>query len=86
MTGERRETTILPNVSDEDLSIVSSDTRTRSQSQVDCMEPNITLQAGHKIFNYMHLSTLKEVSRQLQARTASDLKETLPQSAPRKAP
>ena len=35
MTGERRETTILSNVSDEDLSIVSSDPRTRSQSQVD---------------------------------------------------
>ena len=49
MTGERRETTILPNGSDEDLSIVSSDPRTRSQSQVDCMEPNITLQARHKI-------------------------------------
>ena len=33
MTGERR--IILSNVSDEDLSIVSSDDRTRSQSQVD---------------------------------------------------
>ncbi len=35
MTGERRETTILSNGSDEDLSIVSSDVRARSQSQVD---------------------------------------------------
>ena len=37
MTGERRETTssILSNGSDEDLSVVSSDARTRSQSQVD---------------------------------------------------
>ncbi len=35
VTGERRETTILSNGSDEDLSIVSSDARTRSQSQVD---------------------------------------------------
>ncbi len=39
MTGERRETTqsILSNVSDEDLSIVSSDVRIRSQCQVDCL-------------------------------------------------
>ena len=38
MTGERRETTssILSNGIDGDLSIVSSDARTRSQSQVDC--------------------------------------------------
>ncbi len=35
MTGERRETTILSNVNDGDLSIVSSDARTRSQSQGD---------------------------------------------------
>ncbi len=35
MTGERRETTILSNGSDEDLSVVSSDPRTRSQCQVD---------------------------------------------------
>ncbi len=40
VTGERRETTILSNGSDEDLSIVSNDARTRSQCQVDCMEPN----------------------------------------------
>ncbi len=46
MTGERRETTssIFSNGSDEDLSIVSSDPRTRTQSQVDCME---TAQARH---------------------------------------
>ncbi len=36
MTGERRETTIpVSNSSDGDLSIVSGDARTRSQSQVD---------------------------------------------------
>ncbi len=40
VTSERRETTssILSNRGDEDLSIVSSDARARSQSQVDCIE------------------------------------------------
>ncbi len=38
MTGERRETTssILSNGSDEDLSVVSSDDRARSQGQGNC--------------------------------------------------
>ncbi len=45
VTGERKFTSILSNGSDEDLSVVSSDTnntdtRTQSQSEVNCMEPN----------------------------------------------
>ena len=39
MTDERRETTtlgILSNVSDEDLSVVSGDDRTRSQGEENC--------------------------------------------------
>ena len=39
VTSERWKTTLGPlsNGSDEDLSIVSGDARTRSQSQVDCL-------------------------------------------------
>ena len=49
MTGERGKITIISskifsnanaNASDEDLSIVSSDVKTRSQSQVNCISDN----------------------------------------------
>ena len=61
MTGERRETTISilskANGSDEDLSIVSSDPRTRSQSQVDYEW------LDHRLRNYTELIGITNSSK-----------------------
>ena len=56
MTGERRETTILSNVSDEDLSIVSCDASTRSQCQVDYEW------LDHRLRNYTELISITNSS------------------------
>ncbi len=59
MTGESGITTlgILSNVSDEDLSVVSGDTRTRSQCEGNCIPIKYQLST-----DYSHVTELKRLA------------------------